>query len=379
MFLTTLLIAIVFCAYIILIVALIIGVYNVKYFDKKTLNNNFEKPQDLKFSIVIPFRNEEGNIEQLISNLTNQEYLHQNYQIILVDDFSTDNSFEIARKIAENYSLLSIKLFKNEVAGKKQALRLGISKSDFDFIITTDADCEHQKQWLSEIASFQETKNCDMIIAPVQISKSKSLFGKFQEIEFLSLQATTIGTSGIRNPIMCNGANLVFRKTLFFESNVKDEIASGDDMFLLQSIKSDPEYKIDYLMYSNAIVKTKPAENLKDFFNQRIRWASKTKHYKDKFSIITALIVFAITLSQMSLLILSLFNVYYLYCFLIVLIVKSIIDYVLMASTNRLFRIRNISTLIIPFEIIYFIYTIYVALLSIFSASFLWKDRKYKY
>ncbi|OFX17610.1 MAG: hypothetical protein A2033_09410 [Bacteroidetes bacterium GWA2_31_9] len=379
MFFTTLLIAIVFFAYIILIIALIIGVYKVKYFDKKTLNNKSEKSKDLKFSIVIPFRNEEGNLEQLISNLANQDYPKKNYQIILVDDFSTDNSFEIAKKNAENYSSLSIKLFKNKIAGKKQALRLGISNSDYDFIITTDADCSHNKKWLSEIADFQHITNCNMIVAPVQISKSNNLFGKFQEIEFLSLQASTIGSIGINKPIMCNGANLIFQKKLFIKSNIKEEIASGDDMFLLHEIKRHPEYKINYLMSQNAIVNTNATENINAFINQRIRWASKAKYYKDNFSILTALIVFATTLSQIILLILSVFNVFYLYCFLIILIVKSIIDYALIYNVNSLFKIKNIFGLIIPFEIIYFIYTIYVGVLSIFSSSFLWKDRKYKY
>lgn len=366
------LIAIIFIPYFALISSFIIGVYRTKLID-----NHFFKSENLKISVVISFRNEEKNLETLIKNLANQQYPKNNFQVIFIDDFSTDNSFEIVKKTIENNPQHSFKLLKNIENGKKSALTLGVKNADYDIIVTTDADCIHNKYWLCEIASFQTIKNCDLIIAPVKIVATKSFFEKFQEIEFLSLQASTIGSAGINNPIMCNGANLIFQKKLFIETNIKKQLASGDDMFLLHSVKSDNDNKIGYLFSENAIVTTQSTKNLTHFINQRIRWASKTKHYNDWLSKITALLVLATNISLLILLVLSLFDILYLIVFLIGLFSKTVIDFVLLKQVNKLFKIKNIGLFILPFELIYLFYIFGIAILSLLPISYKWKGRKY--
>ncbi|OFX59868.1 MAG: hypothetical protein A2046_02015 [Bacteroidetes bacterium GWA2_30_7] len=372
-------IAFILIDYIILISAFIIGVFQIKKLNKNILELRSDNNKNLKFSIVIPFRNEEKNIENLITNLANQHYPKAQYQVILIDDFSTDNSMEIARKVAENHPQISIKILSNIISGKKEALKLGINNADFDLIVATDADCSHNKLWLNEIANFQSQENCVLIIAPVKIASSNSFFGKFQEIEFLSLQASSIGSAGINNPIMCNGANLVYQKKHFLEADIKNEIASGDDMFLLHSIKNNSKNKIGYLFTENAIVTTNSSINLKSFISQRIRWASKAKYYNDSFSKITALLVLTIAISEILLLVFSCFNKYYLQVFIIVFLIKSLIDIILLSYVNRTYKIKNLLLLLLPFEIVYLFYNITIGFLSLFSQSFTWKGRKYNY
>lgn len=375
MLITIFVIAIIFSIYLILIMLFIIGIYKVKS------NSKYDTVQsdNTKFSIIIPFRNEENNLETLIQNIANQTYSKENFQLILVDDFSTDNSLNVAKSEANKNPSLSIKIFQNSSQGKKGALKIGINNADFDFIITSDADCIHNRLWLQEIANCQKSTSADMIIAPVSIIKSNGLLAKFQEIEFLSLQASTIGSVGINKPIMCNGANLAYSKKIFDNSDIKEEIASGDDIFLLQYLKNKPKYRIEYLMNKNAIVSTYPSKNLSDFLNQRTRWASKSKRYNDIVAGISALLIFCLNITLFTLLILSTNDIKFLIIFGIILIAKSIIDYIFMVSANKLFKIQNIAILIIPFEIIYLFYTVYVGIISLLPLSFTWKGRIYKY
>lgn len=379
MIIILIIIAIIFCTYFILISAFILGVWRITNLTKSISENKSGNYNNLNFSIIIPFRNEEKGLETLIKNLSNQQYPKAQYQVILIDDFSTDNSLEIALRVSENNSQLSIKILNNIVQGKKEALKLGVNNADYELIVASDADCIHNKFWLSEIAKFQSTENCDFIIAPVQISESNSLFGKFQEIEFLSLQASTIGSTGINNPIMCNGANIIFKKELFSKSDTKNNIASGDDMFLLHSVKSNPKNKIGYLFSKNATVSTSSMLSLKSFISQRIRWVSKAKYYNDWFSKITALLVLATIISEILLLILSCFNKYYLSAFIIVFLAKSLIDIILLSYVNKTYKIKNLLLFLLPFEIVYLIYSLTLGFLSLFSDSFNWKGRKYNY
>ena len=74
-------------------------------------------------------------------------------------------------------------------------------------------------------------------------------------------------------------------------SKIINEYASGDDIFLLQYAKSI-KAKILFLKNKDAIVYTNPVHSLKSFVFQRVRWASKSKGYKDKFTLVVAWIVF---------------------------------------------------------------------------------------
>lgn len=372
-------IGIIFLAYIALILSFIIGVSKVYRLNKLSSEIVPDKHQNLKISVVIPFRNEESNLENLVKNLANQTYSKDNYQLVLIDDYSTDNSLEIAKQAKESNPQIQIKILKSSNSGKKVALKHGILNADYDIIVTTDADCNHNKYWLSEIAKFQHKNGFDLIIASVKIETEKSIFGKFQEIEFLSLQASTIGSTGIMNPIMCNGANLIYKKQHFLESDLKNDLASGDDMFLLHAVKCNDENKIGYLLSENAIVKTNANLNIKQFFNQRIRWASKAKHYSDIFSKTTALLVMGTIIAQTMLLFFSFFNIIYFEAFLAIFLLKSIVDFILLFQANRIFKIKHLLIYILPFEIIYLIYSVTVGLLSLFSSSFYWKGRKYNY
>jgi len=188
-------------------------------------------------SVVVACRNEQNNINHLLESIASQDYPKELFEVIIVDDNSTDRTFESVSHFKGISNLITIK---NNGSGKKEAIFTGIQISSGHLIITTDADCTMRSGWIRTIASFYETHRPEMIICPVQLESGKGFFRKFQEIEFLALQGITAGSALSSQATMCNGANLAFTRETYLKNvgNLHFEIASGDDIFLLHSLKA---------------------------------------------------------------------------------------------------------------------------------------------
>ncbi len=359
--------AIVYSSYIYLIYNFRKGFIRLEYFNKT------QEFIPSRLSCIIPFRNEENNISKIIHSLKNQNLNSKYFEVILIDDYSSDNSFNIAKSLTNKY--VNFKLIKNTSPGKKHAIKLGIEEAANNNLITTDADCIHHPNWLLTISQFISIKKPDLVIAPVVLSPIKNFLDYFQHLDFLSLIISGAGACGINKPIMCNGANLIFTKTLYLKagSTIFNNYTSGDDIFLLQFAKSI-DAKILFLKNQDSIVKTEPVNSLKDFITQRVRWASKSKGYKNRFTLFVAWNVFMTNFIS-SLLPLTYFisiNIFTLGC--IVYIIKLFIDFKLLKSGANFFKL--------PFKTKYFlisqfIYPYYITT-TVFYAAFgnvKWKDR----
>ncbi|MBE6312904.1 MAG: glycosyltransferase, partial [Bacteroidales bacterium] len=155
-------------------------------------------------SIVVAFRNEEQHLAKLQNALAKQTY--KNYELILVNDHSTDN---FKSKISQERR---IRLLNATEEGKKRALLEGVNAAKGDIVLCTDADCLPCPTWIESIVSFFGTNQTDMVIAPVVMIPEKKAFERIQTLEFASLQAATAGSACAGDPIMCNGANMAFKK-----------------------------------------------------------------------------------------------------------------------------------------------------------------------
>ena len=237
-------------------------------------------------SILIAARNEEGKIEKTILDILSQDYPTELLQLIIVDDHSTDCTAEIILRYSSNGVKL-IRLNENEKLNsyKKKAITEAINISEGELIITTDADCRMGSSWLKTIVSFYEAGNYKLISSPVVYFEEKNTFEEIQTLEFLFLIG--LGAAGIGNkmPATCNGANLAYRKDVFFELNGFqgiDDLASGDDELFLHKVASVYPEGIGFCKSKDAIVYTHAKENLQEFIQQRKRWASKSTRYKNK-------------------------------------------------------------------------------------------------
>ncbi len=328
-------------------------------------------------SVIVPFRNEEQNLPVLIKSLSKLAYVIHNYEVILVDDHSTDGSRALAERFVRDGRNIRLLSLPEGVVGKKQALLAGIQASGFDIIATTDADCQFHEQWLWQISTYFERAETQMLVGPVNLATDKSLLSRLQAMEFTSLAASTAAAIGIGHPILCNGANLAFRKNAFhevggYEGNM--DIPSGDDEFLLHKMMKHFRRGVVYLNAPEGIVTSNPVGSLKDFIGQRVRWAGKWKHNTDPLAKWLAVFIAAAHFSFFALLVLFIMNPGMIFTFLLI---KVILEGVLLAGMTRFYGV--------PFDALAFglwqiLYTPYVLLIGILAQGnhYRWKDRNFK-
>ncbi|MCF8296785.1 MAG: glycosyltransferase [Saprospiraceae bacterium] len=358
---------------------ILISFYTYAWFSLKSVTLN-PSEFSVKATIIIAVRNEENNILECLGSIISQNYPTDFYEIIVSDDNSTDNTInKIQKFIAENPSY-QIKLIKSsEQFSKKQALSNAIKISQNDLIITTDADCVMSEKWLFSIIDYYKSQNPKMIVSPVVMENNNSVFGKLQSLEFVSLISSSAAAINLNNPIMCNGANLAFSKKAFWEVNGYDsdkKYSSGDDIFLLLKFKKRFGSKsIAFLKNFDAIVYSKAAASFKEFYNQRIRWVSKSKGYQDFNIIAIAIIILLFNVSIPSAFILAIFNKDYLLFAISLLGIKLFFDFPLLAGFTNFIK-RN--GLLWYYLILQPIYVVYISVFGILGnfLSFNWKGRK---
>ena len=362
--------------YCLLIGCFVIGFNRIKYFDDLFLRNL------TRFTIVVPFRNEEGNLPDLIKSLENLNYSKNHFEVIFVDDDSVDDSVELCSRLL-SYSQLDFQIIKNKRLSnspKKDAITTAINKAKYHWIITTDADCVVPNTWLETSNSFINSEDVAMIVAPVTYTSSDSFFKQFQTLDVLSLQAVTVAGFGLSLPFLSNGANLMYRKDLFIELNGfenNDTIASGDDIFLLEkAVKKYPDL-VKYLKSKNAIVYSKAENSLTNLIQQRIRWAAKASAYNNTFGKFVGLLVLLMNALIVTTLFLSFFGLFNWFYFIGVLILKLSIDYLLVFNSAKFFNQTNLLNNYFFSSLLYPFFSVFVAFKSMFS-KYKWKGRSFK-
>lgn len=321
----------------------------------------------VKVSVIIACRNEQEKLPLLLECISAQDYPKELFEAIIVDDNSTDNTFETASVCSKG----KVHVLKNDGRGKKEALRTGILASGNNLIITTDADCTMGKSWITTIAAFFEKNNPDLIICPVMIHGNRGFFGKFQELEFLSLQGITAGSAMAGKGIMCNGANLAFTRDTYLNQMDKlhIELATGDDIFMLHSLKKEINSRIMWLESTDSIVSTASSSTLYLFFVQRKRWISKWNAYTDGFTILTGILTFLAVLLQLSGFVSLLFNMSFIWQFMTILILKSVPDFLILRNTTGRYGKKHLLRWFIPAQLIYPVYVFGVLFYSLIPSG----------
>jgi cellulose synthase/poly-beta-1,6-N-acetylglucosamine synthase-like glycosyltransferase len=359
-------------------------------FDKVDVFKLQDLPAKTKFSVVIPFRNEADNLNKLLDSILKLNYPKSMFEVILVDDNSEDDSILTIQKFLDSKSskknsgiTRNIRIIKNITTSnspKKDAITSAIKVSKHNWIVTTDADCILPKYWLDCFDEHIQINATNCIVAPVTYHGKTSFFNRFQTLDFLSLQGATMGSFGIKKPILCNGANFAYLKSEFnalngFKGN--DTIASGDDVFLLEKFLKKDAKKVHYLKSKQVIVTTNPAKNFKSLVNQRIRWASKTSHLNNWFTKFIGLIVILGNLVYVSFLPLVILNLVAFKIAIALFIIKFCIDFLLLFKVSRFFKQETFLLSFIISSFLYPIFNISIFILSFFKSHH-WKGRTSK-
>lgn len=369
--------SIVIIAYGIFITIAIFGINNLNVNSKKScsiLNYPF-------LSIVVSVRNEEENAQCFINEIAKQNYPKDDFELIVINDFSEDDTLAVF-KIHLEKSGLKFKIIQQPShKGKKYNINEAIKLASGTIIITTDADVSYRDEnWLKQIANYFETNKPNLLIMPVDFEEELSFLTGFQITENIALTAITAGFCGVNKPFMCNGANLAFTKQAYESVNGYSNhlnISSGEDVFLLEDLKKVDLRKIHYSWKKELIVKTKPITSISDFLSQRLRWAYKAKYNSNLINLSFGFIVLCANLIFLVLVVSVIKNqpiVPYLVFFVLT---KLIFDFLLLFLASKFLGKVKYLRLLIPFECVYWLYALIVGIGSLFIKP-TWKGIKVK-
>ena len=318
-------------------------------------------------SVVITCRNEAQHLPALIHAL--QAQTDSGFELVWVNDHSVDNTLQLMHDSAT--LLHKVVVINSDVPGKKRSQALGIRAATGKLIITTDADCIPASGWVQTNREYFEQYKPDLIIGPVKIYAGDSLFQQLQQLEFATLSASAMGATGSNIPFMCNAANMAFPKEAWIQSqhDLKTELVSGDDVFLLHSIKRRGG-RIEMLKSVEAMVVTSGVKTLKSFFRQRSRWLAKSHYYSDFQTLFTGTVVGAINLTLALGFIVALLTGFGWIHLLLLYLTKTLADALLLRRVLAFFGIEFKPVMVL---LLSFAYPFYV-LLAVATTLFRKKD-----
>lgn len=376
----------IFTALLLLAHAILIEKYRYWFLKIKPFLIKKDEVSVTKFSIIIPARNEAENIEACIKSILNQNYPLNLFEIVVVDDYSTDTTPDIVRNMQKEYDNLHLiqleKLLQQKQINsyKKKAIEFAIQKATGKFIATTDADCILPVNWLQSFDTYIQKHKAVFIAGPVRFQDSGSFVSKFQCLDFMSLQGITAAAVGAGFHSMCNGANLAYSKKVFIEvGGFKgiDNIASGDDMMLMHKIYKLNKKGIGFLYSKDAVALTKPMPTWKDFFNQRIRWASKADKFDDKRIITVLALVYLLNVSFIAVPIIAFWYGKLWVWWAIMFLVKVLIELRFMWPVANFFNQKTMLWWFPVMQPFHIVYTVVAGWLGKFG-TYNWKGRKVK-
>jgi len=218
-----------------------------------------------KISIIVPAYNEEVTIKSCIQSLLDLDY--PDYEIIVVDDGSTDKTLEEAKK----FEVSGVKVIHQENHGKSNALNNGILSSEGEIVVTVDADTKLHRESLKKIASrFVANKRLGAVAGNVKVDPSPGLLNTLQAAEY------TIGINLVRKAQSMLGCVMIVpgpiaalkKEAVEHVGFFSDDTFAEDFDITMKILKAG--YKVEY--EDRAIVYTDAPKNLEDLMKQRRRW-----------------------------------------------------------------------------------------------------------
>lgn len=333
--------------------------------------------------VIIPVRNERDNILNLLDDLERQDYPKDLYEAIVIDDRSDDGTSKVILKNKERFSF-SLKVISlpdryNSGSTKKKAIELGVRSSAGKYILTTDGDCRVPEGWISAFAGRFIREDVNFLAGMVAFNNCQNLFQKVQAAEFAALTGVAAASMRLGFPIMCNAANMAFRRQTFLDIGGFRGVAhivSGDDGFLLEKFSALDRTKVRFLKDKKAIVRTSPQKTAAAFFHQRKRWASKWKNHANPTTIAAAVFIFLFHAAFLISLFLTIAGIYPAPVLIVQWAIKIFFELTFLRKVYRFLDQRLSFVAFSTLEMAYSFYTVFFGIAANFG-GFTWKGRKY--
>jgi cellulose synthase/poly-beta-1,6-N-acetylglucosamine synthase-like glycosyltransferase len=328
-------------------------------------------PQSLltPVSIILVVRNEEQHIEKAIQGILHQHYPAHLFEVILIDDHSTDGTLDRVKKITDTrlrvIPLSQYPEYVHAPSHKKSAITLGVYLAHHEHIIVTDGDCFHGPAWLkTHVQQIDQTQSVFQT-APVQLVPQRGLLYKMQEVEMVALMLIT--GAGIQSGLhqMANGANMMFTKSAFKKVNGyagNEQFASGDDMFLIEKMKAAFPDRISFVKSPEATVYTYGCPDWSSLLKQRLRWAGKNKGLKNPAIGLIWFFIGAYHLLTLLTIVLAITGYTSWLPAFTLLSLKWVSDYFLLLSASIFFKRESLLRYFLPLQFLYGVYVIALGL-----------------
>lgn len=300
----------------------------------KKLSNEKKKTanEELHLSVVIAAKNEEKNLPFLIEKIVSQNYPEDKFEVIIVDDNSSDSTHSRLTELTKNLSNFSvIKADNKEFYGKRGALKLGIDKAKYEYILITDADCQPQPGWISGCSKkFKE--GFDFIFGFSPFFQTEGFTNNIACFENLRSTFLTFSAAPLRIPYSAAARNFGFRKDAFQKAggfkNTLDSISGDDDLLLREAVRNN--LKIGVVTDDGSLVFSRSKENLNEYLNQKARHTSTSYSYLFKHKLFLGLWHLPNVLTVISIP----FNFFFPYLW-IILSTKLILDFVTIQAIKK--------------------------------------------
>lgn len=336
-------------------------------------------------TVIVPVRNESQNIEACLDSLLGQNYAGE-YEVIVADDHSTDDTPALVEKrigklFANGHRHLYLLRLENDSrtgkSYKKHAITRAVHMARGEIILTTDGDCIHGNNWLATMVHTLEQEQLHLLSGPVEF-KHRNTFEALQALEFWGLIG--IGAAAIRmgTPNMCNGANMAYRKKIFFEVDGykgNDHLSSGDDEFLMHKIFARYPKHVRFIKNTEAVVVTHAMPDTMSLMQQRKRWVSKSTSYQARIITLLMALVYLYNLSIPLTGVLALWQPHYAVFFWMQLLIKTTVEGLFLWRVLRTFNRQHLLWYIGIAEPLHIAYVLYVGIAGL-TGSYEWKGRQ---
>jgi 1,2-diacylglycerol 3-beta-glucosyltransferase len=326
-------------------------------------------------SVVVAARNEEQTIHRCLESLRNLDYPADKLEVILVDDQSTDRTYEIIHRFLaqhRNFKALKVITQIEHLRGKANAVAFGIEHARGELIFLTDADCVVPRSWVRAIV--KEYSNDIGLVASFTLLTTKNSFGGMQSVDWAFLHTLAAAGVGHKKPLSCFGNNLTFRRRAYDEVGGyrKLPFSVTEDFALFTAITRRTNWKYTYLVSPESLVMSLPCGTIKELLEQKQRWAVGGLDMKLKGLVLMGLgFTVNALLIAVAFLGLPLLSVLSIWC------LKVAADFALLAIP--LVRLRSSSFLkFFPaFEVYYFLYLLALPFIAFSGRKVSWKGREF--
>ncbi|NND72654.1 MAG: glycosyltransferase [Rhodothermales bacterium] len=327
-------------------------------------------------SVIVPARNEQSTIENCLQSIVRSSLPVECYEIIVVDDHSSDNTASIVKDFMEIYPQTRLLHLGDDATGKSEALNVGIASCRGDVVATIDSDCIASIDWL-HLTRDAVTGEYPIVAGPVFFESDGKIFSGMQALEFLGLVAVGAGCIGIGLPTICNSANLAYRQSLPTElAPAGFGTAPGADERMLQQIRSTGLGSASFNMAPSSFVTAQPAATVREFVDQRRRWAGSVGGFAHPFGLFVSITIFVFFVLLIALTLLVFFTSTGANTIIVAWTGKVIAELAVLGVIAAHFDRLKLLRYFIPAQIVHIPYIVGVSIFSLVSGHS-WKGRRH--